>query len=577
MALHLDPHPSFTGRRGPVLVVVADGVGVAPAGPSNAVTEALTPTLDRLNNSELATQIAAHGPAVGLPSEDDMGNSEVGHNAIGAGRVFAQGAKLVAAALDNGSMFESAVWKQAVARCAGGASGTLHFLGLHSDGGVHSNTAHLYAMLRRAAEEGVESVALHILHDGRDVGARSALTYIEATEAVLAEINQEGEFSGDDRDYRIASGGGRMTITMDRYEADWPMVERGYHCHTHGNGEPFESAAEAVETMYADADEQGLTTGDQYLGEFVVVDDEGIPVGPMQDGDSVVLFNFRGDRAIEISRAYEEADFDVFDRNDRARHENGDENGEETGDVLHTHPDVFYAGMLQYDGDALIPKNYLVDPPVIDRTMGHYLCAEGVRSFAISETQKFGHVTYFWNGNRSGYIDEELETYVEIPSDNVDFNETPAMKLPEITAETIALLRSGDYRFGRLNFPNGDMVGHTGDLGATISAMQVLDGCMQELIEVIDELDGVIIYTADHGNADVMYTEKDGVRSPKTSHTLSPVPFVIHDPNYDGEYRMTPPTGAGLANVAATVFQLLGFEPPADYEPSLISFDDPNS
>lgn len=568
MDLHLDPHPSFTGRTGPVLIVVADGVGVAPEGPSNAVTEATTPTLDRLNGSALATQIAAHGPAVGLPTDDDMGNSEVGHNAIGAGRVFAQGAKLVAAALENDSMFESAIWKQAIERCAGktDAAGTLHFIGLHSDGGVHSNTAHLYAMLRRAADEGVQSVAVHILHDGRDVAARSALTYIEATEAVLAELNAEGEFEG--RDYRIASGGGRMTITMDRYEADWPMVERGYHCHTHGNGEPFESAEEAVETMYAAADEQGLSTGDQYLGEFVVVDDEGNPVGPMQDGDAVILFNFRGDRAIEISRAYEEADFDVFDRNDV---------DEETGDVLRTHPDVFYAGMLQYDGDALIPANFLVDPPVIDRTMFHYLCAEGVRSFAISETQKFGHVTYFWNGNRAGYIDESLETYIEIPSDNVEFNETPAMKLPEITKETIALLRSGDYRIGRLNFPNGDMVGHTGDLDATISAMQVLDGCMQELIDVIDELDGVIVYTADHGNADVMYTEKDGVRSPKTSHTLSPVPFVIHDPNYDGEYRMTPPAGAGLANVAATVFQLLGYEPPADYEPSLISFDDPNA
>lgn len=561
MALHLDPHPSFTGRSGPVLIVVADGVGVAPEGPSNAVTEATTPTLDQLTSSDLATEIAAHGPAVGLPSEDDMGNSEVGHNALGAGRVFAQGAKLVNAAIAEGSMFESTVWRTAIDRCLD--DGTLHFLGLHSDGNVHSHTAHLYAMLRRAAHEGVNSVAVHILHDGRDVAARSALTYIEQTEAVLDELNT----ADPERDYRIASGGGRMTITMDRYGADWPMVERGYHCHTHGNGQPFESAAEAVETMYAEADEQGLSTGDQYLGEFVVVDDDGTPVGAMSDGDSVVLFNFRGDRAIEISQAYEAADFDMFDRADV---------DEETGEELRGHPEVFYAGMLQYDGDALIPEHYLVDPPVIDRTMGHYLCAAGVRSFAISETQKFGHVTYFWNGNRSGYIDENLETYVEIPSDNVEFNETPAMKLPEITAETIALLRSGDYRVGRLNFPNGDMVGHTGDLDATISAMQVLDSCVKELVDVINELDGVLIYTADHGNADVMYTEKDGVRAPKTSHTLSPVPFVIHDPNYDGEYHMAAGEGSGLANVAATVFQLLGFEPPADYEASLISFDDPN-
>ncbi len=552
--------------------MVADGVGVAPEGPSNAVTVADTPTLDTLNASALATEIAAHGPAVGLPSDDDMGNSEVGHNALGAGRIFAQGAKLVNQAIENGSIFESIVWRTAMEH---GREGTLHFLGLHSDGNVHSHTKHLYAMLRRAADEGVTSVAVHILHDGRDVGARSAPVYIEQTEAVLAELNA----ADPARDYRIASGGGRMTITMDRYQADWSMVERGYHCHTHGVGEPFESAAEAVETMYADADEQGLTTGDQYLGEFVVVDDEGTPVGVMDDGDAVILFNFRGDRAIEISRAYEEADFDVFDRDDHGLDgdASSDSNGDQDDTTVRPHPEVYFAGMLQYDGDALIPKNYLVDPPVIERTMGQYLCAEGVRSFAISETQKFGHVTYFWNGNRSGYIDETLETYIEIPSDNVEFDTTPAMKLPEITAETIALLRSGDYRFGRLNFPNGDMVGHTGNLDATVKAMEVLDGCMQQLIDVIDELDGVLIYTADHGNADIMYTESNGVRSPKTSHTLSPVPFVIHDPNHDGEYHMAPPPGAGLANVAATVFELLGFTPPADYEPSLISFGDPNA
>ncbi len=310
MALHLDPHPSFTGRPGPLLIVVADGVGIAPEGPSNAVTVADTPTLDALNASALATEIAAHGPAVGLPSDDDMGNSEVGHNALGAGRIFAQGAKLVNAAIENGSIFESEVWRKAIEH---GRDGTLHFLGLHSDGNVHAHINHLYAMLRRAADEGVTSVAVHILHDGRDVAARSALDYIEQTEAVLAELND----ADPERDYRIASGGGRMTITMDRYEADWSMVERGYHCHTHGVGQPFESAAEAVETMYADADEQGLSTGDQYLGEFVVVDDEGTPVGVMDDGDAVILFNFRGDRAIEISRAYEEADFDVFDRDDR--------------------------------------------------------------------------------------------------------------------------------------------------------------------------------------------------------------------------------------------------------------------
>jgi 2,3-bisphosphoglycerate-independent phosphoglycerate mutase len=548
MSLDLAKHPSFTGRPGPVLLVIADGVGVAPAGPSNAVTVADTPTLDRLTGGELYTELAAHGPAVGLPSDDDMGNSEVGHNALGAGRVFAQGAKLVNRAIETGAIFGSPIWRQAVEH---GRSGTMHFIGLHSDGNVHSHNEHLYAMLRRAADEGVTSAAVHILHDGRDVPARSALEYIARTEAVLAEIN-----AGGGRHFRIASGGGRMRITMDRYEADWDMVTRGYHCHTWGVGRRFASAAEAVQTMYDEADAAGKSTGDQYLGEFVVADESG-PVGTIADGDAVILYNFRGDRAIEISRAFEEADFAQFAR---------------PGPGGEPAPSVYFAGMLQYDGDALVPKQYLVAPPAIDRTMSEFLCHEGVRSFAISETQKYGHVTYFWNGNRSGYIDEALETYVEIPSDNVEFDTTPAMKVREITDEVIDLLRSGEYRFGRLNFPSGDMVGHTGNLDATVAAMTVIDECMARLMAVVEELDGVLVYTADHGNADIMYTEHDGVRSPKTSHTLSPVPFAIFDPNYDGEYHMAPPPAPGLANVAATLFNLLGYEAPADYEPSLIHF-----
>ncbi|MEL6892580.1 MAG: 2,3-bisphosphoglycerate-independent phosphoglycerate mutase [Actinomycetota bacterium] len=546
MALSLEKHPSFSGRPGPVLVVVADGVGVQPPGASNAVTEAETPVLDDLFASELYTELAAHGPAVGLPSDDDMGNSEVGHNALGAGRVFAQGAKLVNGAIESGSIYESDIWSAAIEH---GRSGTLHLLGLHSDGNVHSHTDHLYALLRRAADEGVTSCAVHVLHDGRDVPARSALTYLEATEAVLAEINT----AGDDRNFRIASGGGRMHITMDRYEADWDMVERGYRCHAHGEGRAFPSATDAVETMYGETDK-----GDQYLGEFVVVDDDGEPVGRIEDGDGVVLFNFRGDRSIEISRAFEEPDFDVFDR---------------SGADGRAAPTVYFAGMLQYDGDALVPKQYLVAPPAIDRTMGEFLCAEGIKSFAVSETQKFGHVTYFWNGNRSGYIDEDLETYVEIPSDRIEFDQKPEMKVREITDEVIDLLRSGEYRFGRLNFPSGDMVGHTGNLHATVEAMEVIDESMARLIETIDELDGILVFTADHGNADIMFTVDDaGEQQPKTSHTLSPVPFVIHDPNYDGEYHMAPPAAPGLANVAATVFHLLGYEKPADYLPAVIAF-----
>lgn len=546
MTLSLDVHPSFAGRPGPLLLVIADGVGLAPAGPSNAVTEADTPTLDALFTSPLATSLLAHGPAVGLPSDDDMGNSEVGHNALGAGRVFDQGAKLVNRALAGGSLFASPVWRAAVEH---GREHTLHFIGLHSDGNVHSHVDHLYRMLERAAREGVTRMRVHVLLDGRDVPARSALDYLARTEEVLRRINDDAATRGVDA--RIASGGGRMTITMDRYGADWAMVRRGYECHTHGVGRPFVSATEAVETMYAESD-----LGDQYLPAFVVVDDDGVPVGTMHDGDAVVLFNFRGDRAIEISQAYEDEEFAHFDRS-----------------AVAARPAVFFCGMLQYDGDALVPTNYLVDPPVIERTVSEYLCAEGVRSFAISETQKYGHVTYFWNGNRSGFIDPSLETYVEIPSDNVAFDTTPAMKVREITDRTIELLRSGEYRFGRLNFPSGDMVGHTGHLHATIEAMEVIDECVARLIAVIDELAGVLVFTADHGNADIMFTETaDGERSPKTSHTLSPVPFVIHDAAWRGEYRIAAPAGAGLANVAATLLALLGFRAPADYEPAVIAF-----
>ena len=536
MELSLRPLDAPIHREGPLLLVIADGFGCADYEPSNAIAMAETPNIDALLVDSI--ELKAHGPAVGLPTEGDMGNSEVGHNALGAGRVFAQGAKLVNKAIAEGTMFEGEAWNDVV---TSGRENTLHFIGLHSDGNVHSHTDHLYAMLRAAAEAGVTSCAVHILLDGRDVDARSAIPYIEATEAVLAEIND----AHDGANYRVASGGGRMTITMDRYGADWPMVERGYNTHTHGVGRQFASATEAVETMYGESD-----AGDQYLDAFVIADGDGNPVGTMSDGDGVVLFNFRGDRAIEISQAYEDDDFVFFDRG--------------------SNPKVNYVGLLQYDGDAFVPKRYLVDPPSIANTVGEYLVAEGLRSFAISETQKFGHVTYFWNGNRSGFIDEELETYVEIPSDNVEFNKAPAMKVRECTDSVIEMLRSGDFDWGRVNFANPDMVGHTGDLNATIEAIRVLDDCIGKLVAVIEELGGALIFTADHGNADIMYKEKDGERIPVTSHTLSPVPFGILDMS-STEYSWADVDGAGISNVAATLTNLLGFAAPDDYDASLVS------
>jgi len=518
-----------------------DGIGLGKQDETNAVYLAKTPTLDMLNGLKLKTKLKAHGPAVGLPSDDDMGNSEVGHNAMGAGRVFAQGAKLVNESLESGKIFETQNWKNVTERGING--GTVHFIGLLSDGNVHSHINQLFKLINRCANDGVKKVRLHILLDGRDVGEKTALEYIAPTEALLKELNEKYGV-----DYKIASGGGRMITTMDRYNADWSIVERGWKAHVLGEARKFKSAAQAVQTYY---DEDPKAT-DQYLNSFVVVDENDNPVGTINDGDSVVFFNFRGDRAIEISRAFTEENFTEFDRK--------------------RFPKVFYAGMMEYDGDLHIPQNYLVNPPLIERTVSEYLCAAGVKSFAVSETQKFGHVTYFWNGNRSGYINEQLEQYFEVPSDKIPFDQAPKMKAYEITEKVIEYLKSGEYKFGRLNFANGDMVGHTGIMEAAITAVETVDECVGKLLKVVEELDGIAVVTADHGNADEMFTVSKGKKSVKTAHTLNPVPFFIVDKNYNGEYVMADVENPGLTNIAGTLLNLLGYENVEDYDKSLIKF-----
>ena len=325
----LKRHAGFPGVKGPVVLCVMDGVGVGQHDDSDAVWLARTPHLDWLAAHTASTQLVAHGKAVGMPSDDDMGNSEVGHNAIGAGRIFDQGAKLVAKAIQAGSIFEGEtgkVWQSLTERVRQSGE-PFHFLGLLSDGNVHSHIQHLFALLQRCDEEEVKKVRVHVLLDGRDVPETSALDYVDALEELLETINRK-----EGRDYRIASGGGRMIVTMDRYEAEWGMVERGWQTHVHGKGRGFKSAREAIETLRKE--EPGVI--DQNLPPFVVVDEGGAPVGPIRDGASVALFNFRGDRAIEISRAFEEDGFSVFDRGSR--------------------PDVAYAGMMEYDGDLHVPK-----------------------------------------------------------------------------------------------------------------------------------------------------------------------------------------------------------------------------
>ena len=540
---------NFKGVQGPVLTVVMDGVGLAPDTISNAVAGAYTPTLDMLMAKYPMVSLKAHGTAVGLPSDDDMGNSEVGHNALGSGQVFAQGAKLVSNSIESKKMFSSDTWCELVSNVKTNGS-VLHFMGLFSDGNVHSHIDHLKAMLEQAKAEGVSTVRIHILIDGRDVGETSALEYILPFEEFLSSLN------GDGFDARIASGGGRMKITMDRYEANWAMVDLGWKTHVLGEGRQFACAADAV-----NAYREEYKVIDQDLPPFVIAEN-GTPVGTINDGDSVIFYNFRGDRSIEISKAFEGgADFDKFDRV--------------------RVPSVVYAGMLEYDGDLHIPSKYLVNPPEITNTLGEYLTNTGVSQLAISETQKYGHVTYFWNGNKSGKFSEELETYIEIPSDVVPFEQRPWMKCAEITDKLIECLESGKYAYLRVNFPNGDMVGHTGNLQATRCSMEALDLQLKRIIDVVDKLHGVALITADHGNADEMYEmdkktkqpkpEKDGSFKSKTSHTLNPVPCIIYDNFYSENYTVKADNGQfGLANVAATMVNLLGYEAPEVWNESII-------
>ncbi len=538
----------FAGPEGPVVLVIMDGVGIGKNPESDFVKQANTPNLNWLQDNALYTELRAHGVSVGLPDDGDMGNSEVGHNAIGCGRIFEQGAALVGKAIASGAMYaDGSVWQELVANANAKAS-TLHFIGLLSDGNVHSNINHLESMLRTAKAQGVKTARIHALIDGRDVPPTSAFEYIDRFDAFLNDINADGTV-----DYCVASGGGRMNITMDRYDADWSMVERGWATHVKAEGRTFASMREAVETFRAEI--AGIL--DQDLPPFVITRD-GKAVGPIVDGDSVIFFNFRGDRALEITKAFETEDLKEFDRGGK--------------------PDVLYAGMMQYDGDLGVPARYLVTPPAIDRTMSEYLSNAGVKQLAISETQKYGHMTYFFNGNNSGKF--ATETWQEIPSDNCPFENAPRMKADEITDVVVKAIESGEYKFIRLNYPNGDMVGHTGVVSAVKIAVEAVDEGVGKIMAALKKANGIMVCTADHGNADDMceldkktgalVLDEQGRVKPKTAHSLNPVPGIVYDPSGVANARLVAVPNAGIANLAATCISLLGFVPPEDYEASIV-------
>lgn len=536
-------HPSTR-----VVFLVLDGIGDGPGDAWDAVALARTPNLDRLRAEGLVTAIRAHGTAVGLPSDSDIGNSEVGHNILGAGRVFPQGASSVETAIASGAIWQGC-WREVVAQVQKNA-GTLHLLGLLSDGNVHAHERHLYAMLERAAQEGVQRARVHVLLDGRDVMDKTAQVHIERLEQQLAALREKSGV-----DYRIGSGGGRMAITMDRYGADWPMVARGWQAHVLGQAPVFASAMDALNAARAATPD----LSDQYVPAFVVGDAQGQACGTVNDGDAVILFNFRGDRAIEITRAFTEgAGFAEFERQ--------------------RVPQVYFAGMMLYDGDAGIPANFLVAPATVSDTVSECLADTGIRQFACAETQKYGHITYFWNGNRSDKFDAATETYLEVPSDRVPFDQRPWMKSAETADALLEAIADPGYTFVRANFAGGDMVGHTGKLEAAILAVESVDLAVGRLMQAAEAHKLCLIVTADHGNAEDM-VERDGKGQPlmdaagvpmgRTSHTRSLVPFIVRD--YSGRtLQLTDVAKPGLANAAATIVTLLGLQVPAHFEPSLV-------
>lgn len=542
---------------GPIVLAILDGVGLRAARSGNAVRQAHTEFLDRAMVNYLNIPLLASGEAVGI-MPGQMGNSEVGHNAIGSGQIIKQGISGVEAAFVTGDIWQSKAWKGAMKWLGVGGKdntiGTLHFCGIFSDGGVHSDLKHLEQMIQRAYDEGVRRIRIHCVFDGRDVAPQSEPKYIERVEKFCAKFK--------DADFRIASGAGRMVATADRYENDWGMVKLGWDMMVHGIApRQFKSASEAVQTLRRENPE----VQDQYLPAFVVVENTGASsalstraeraktsgcrqpraVGTVQDGDAFIYYDFRADRAVEIASAFDDPNFDKFDRGQR--------------------PDVYFAGLTEYDSDRHIPKNILVPPITIEAPLNTFLGQNKISQLAISETVKFGHVTYYFNGN--SYKKARGEEQIEVPSDLQPFNTRPWMKSAEIT--DIALDKLDQFKFIRINYPGGDMVGHFAELEPTIVAIEAIDLQLARLAEKVDDLGGMMIITADHGNAEELL-DKSGVA--KTSHTSNLVPCIFYDNTANTKrYHAASVAAPGLANLAATIAVLLGVpDYPAPWQPPLV-------
>ncbi len=532
---------------GPIVLVVMDGVGLTRETIGNAVRQARTEFLDRAIVNYLNIPLLASGEAVGI-EPNTMGNSEVGHNALGAGQIVKQGIAHYNEAFTSGKIWESKDWQACIDNVLKNNS-TLHFSGIFSDGKVHSDINHLAEMIKKAHSMGVKKIRIHCVFDGRDVAPQSEPKYIQLFE------NFFKQFPGCD--YKIASGGGRMIAVADRYENDWEVVKRGWDMMVHGiSDRHFTDATTAIQTLRS----EDSSVQDQYLPPFVIVDENDQPVGKVKEGDSFIYYDFRADRAIEIAMAFTYNDFPYFNRSNPA----------DTICAGNTCPKIFFAGLTEYNTDTHVPEHQLIEPVHVHNSLHAFLGERNISQLAISETVKFGHITYFFNGN--SYQKARGEDHIEIPSYTIPFNTCPWMKSVEITDELLKHLK--DYKFIRVNFPNPDMVGHFAELESTIVAIEAVDIQLARIAKAVDELGGMMIITADHGNAEELM-DADG--NPKTAHTTNPVPCIFYDNTENRpKYVSSNQPDAGLSNMAATITDLLGLDHPTIWRNSLIALRDTN-
>jgi 2,3-bisphosphoglycerate-independent phosphoglycerate mutase len=505
----------------PVVLIILDGWGVRAERAGNAIALAGAPYYHRLLREYPSTELTASGESVGLP-DDQMGNSEVGHLNLGAGRVVFQDFTRINRAIADGSFAANPVLLQAIAAVAPGR--TLHLLGLVSDGGVHSHVDHLHAVLKMAKQRGVRRAAIHAFLDGRDTPPQSGLGYVKALEARLAT----------DGLGRIATVSGRY-YPMDR-DHRWDRVQKAYEAIVSGRGVEAKEAAGAIEESYR----RGVT--DEFLVPAVICE-AGQPVAPMRDGDGAIFFNFRADRARELSAALTADPFDGFARSHAVRF-------------------ASFVGMTRYDDRLRIPAAF--EPVRLTRILADVLSESGLRQLRIAETEKYAHVTYFFNGGEETVFPGEDRVLIPSPRDVATYDERPAMAASAVTDTVVAKVQAGAYDFILINYANPDMVGHTGKLDAAIEAVRVIDHCLERVVDAVVERGGTVVLTADHGNLEQMFDEQGG---PHTAHTTNPVPCVVIDHRLrrsDGKATVALRRGGIFADVAPTLLALMGISQPPE-------------